>query len=99
MKFNLVAVTRRFGDIARALGEHTEGMSEREAAERAIAAVVSLSGDIGIPKYVDQLGIPRKGIPAIAKDGMTNSRQILPNPRDVTYEGLVGILNEAFSPV
>jgi alcohol dehydrogenase len=47
---------------------------------------------------VDQLGIPRKGIPAIAKDGMTNSRQILPNPRDVTYEGLVGILNEAFSP-
>ena len=99
MKFNLVAATRRFADIARALGENTEGLSERAAAERAIVAVVALSEDIGIPKYIDALGIPRKGIPAIAKDGMTNSRQILPNPRDVTYEGLVGILNEAFSPV
>jgi alcohol dehydrogenase len=95
----LVAATRRFGDIARALGEHTEGLSEIAAAERAIAAVKALSEDIGIPKFVDQLGISRKGIPAIAKDGMTNSRQILPNPRDVTYEGLIGILNEAFSPV
>jgi alcohol dehydrogenase len=99
MKFNLVAATRRFCDIARALGEHTEGLSEIAAAERAIAAVKALSEDIGIPKFVDQLGISRKGIPAIAKDGMTNSRQILPNPRDVTYEGLIGILNEAFSPV
>lgn len=99
MKFNLVASTRRFAEIARALGEHTEGLSERAAAERAIAAVVSLSADIGIPKYVDALGIPRKGIAAIAKDGMTNTRQILPNPREVTYEGLISILNEAFSPV
>jgi len=99
MKFNLVAATRRFGDIARALGEQTEGLSEIAAAERAIVAVKALSEDIGIPKYVDQLGISRKGIPAIAKDGMTNTRQILPNPRDVTYEGLIGILNEAFSPV
>lgn len=99
MKFNLVAATRRFGDIARALGESTQGLSERSAAERAIVAVQSLSDDIGIPKYIDELGISRKGISAIAKDGMTNSRQILPNPRDVTYEGLVSILNEAFAPV
>jgi alcohol dehydrogenase class IV len=97
MKFNLVAAVDRFGDIARALGENTDGLSPREAAERAISAVASLSADIGIPRYVDELGISRSGIPDIAKDGMTNSRQILPNPRAVTYEGLIGILDEAFS--
>lgn len=98
MKFNLVAATARFGEIARALGENTEGLSARAAAQRAIDAVVSLSADIGIPRYVDELGIPRDGIADIAKDGMTNSRQILPNPRDVTYEGLLAILDEAFAP-
>ena len=99
MKYNLVAATSRFADIARAMGEQVDALSERDAAERAIVAVELLSADIGIPRYVDDLGIPRSGIPDIARDGMTNSRQVLPNPREVTYEGLVGILNEAFSPV
>ncbi len=99
MKYNLVAATSRFADIARAMGEQVAALSERDAAERAIVAVERLSVDIGIPRYVDDLGIPRSGIPDIARDGMTNSRQVLPNPREVTYEGLVGILNDAFSPV
>lgn len=99
MKFNLVAATERFGHIARALGESIDGLSPRAAAELAITAVVALSADIGIPRYIDELGIARKAIPAIAKDGMTNLRQVLPNPREVTYEGMIGILNEAFSPV
>ena len=98
MKFNLVAAVERFGDIARAMGESVEGLSPRAAAERAILAVESLSQDIGIARYIDELGIPRKAIADIAKDAMTNSRQVLPNPREVTYEGLIGILNDAFLP-
>ena len=99
MKFNLVAAVDRFAHIARALGETTDGLSPRAAAERAIEAVLALSRDIGIPRYVDELGIPHSAIPDIAKDGMTNSRQILPNPREVTHEGMIGILHEAFSLV
>ena len=99
MKFNLVAAVDRFAHIARALGETTDGLSPRAAAERAIEAVLTLSRDIGIPRYVDELGIPHSAISDIAKDGMTNSRQILPNPREVTHEGMIGILHEAFSPV
>ena len=80
------------------MGESVDGLSPRAAAERAILAVESLSQDIGIPRYIDELGIPRKAIADIAKDGMTNTRQILPNPREVTYDGLVDILNDAFLP-
>ena len=96
--YNIVAAVGRFGDIARAMGESVDGLSPRAAAERAILAVESLSQDIGIPRYIDELGIPRKAIADIAKDGMTNTRQILPNPREVTYDGLVDILNDAFLP-
>ncbi len=96
MRFNLVAATQRFVDIAQALGEPIDGLSMRQAAERAITAVESLSEDIGIPRYLDDLAVPRSGIDNIARDGMTNSRQVLPNPRHVTYEGLTAILEDAF---
>ncbi|MGB6105052.1 MAG: iron-containing alcohol dehydrogenase [Pusillimonas sp.] len=96
MRFNLVAATHRFADIAKALGEPVDGLTPRGAAERAIAAVESLSQDIGIPSYLDDLDVPRSGIDDIARDGMTNSRQVLPNPRHVTYDGLIAILGGAF---
>jgi alcohol dehydrogenase len=70
----------------------------RQGAERAISAVESLSADIGIPAYLDDLSIPKSAIADLAKDGMNNVRQIRPNPRDVTYEGLLAILHGAFRP-
>jgi alcohol dehydrogenase class IV len=98
MRFNVVAAQQRYADIAHALGEPVDGLSLREAAECAVTAVESLSADIGIPRHLDELDIPRSGMDDIARDGMTNSRQILPNPRHVTYEGLIGILERAFRP-
>ncbi|HBI82466.1 MAG TPA: NAD-dependent alcohol dehydrogenase [Alcaligenaceae bacterium] len=99
MRFNMIASLERFAHIARAMGEPIDGLSLRDAAEAAVRAVESLSADIGIPRYVDELGVPREGIELMARDGMTNTRQVLPNPREVTIEGLLGILEEAFSPV
>lgn len=98
MRFNMVASMERFSHIACAMGQPIEGLNLRDAAESAVRAVESLSADIGIPRYVDELGIPRSGMAPMAKDAMTNTRQILPNPREVTLEGLMGILEQAFTP-
>ncbi|MGU3496199.1 iron-containing alcohol dehydrogenase [Xanthobacteraceae bacterium A53D] len=96
MRWNLVASVDRYRDIAIALGEQVEHLSVREGAERAISAVESLSRDIGIPVHLDELEVPRSAMDALARDGMTNFRQTRPNPRDVTYEGLMSILDSAF---
>ncbi|MFG1400034.1 iron-containing alcohol dehydrogenase [Roseixanthobacter pseudopolyaromaticivorans] len=98
MRWNLVAALPRYRDIAIALGEPVEGLPLRAAAERAIAAVESLSRDIGIPVHLDDLDVPRSAMDPLARDGMTNFRQTRPNPRDVTYEGLMDILDRAFLP-
>jgi alcohol dehydrogenase len=98
MRHNLVSSLDRYRDVAIALGEHVEHLSVRQGAERAISAVESLSADIGIPAYLDDLSIPKSAIADLAKDGMNNVRQIRPNPRDVTYEGLLAILHGAFRP-
>jgi alcohol dehydrogenase len=96
MRFNLVSAVERYRDIADAMGEIVTGHSPRRGAELAVEAVERLSADIGVPT-LRQLGIPEDAIDALAADGMTNTRQILPNPRAVTHADLVGILREAFS--
>jgi alcohol dehydrogenase len=98
MRWNLVAALPRYRDIARAMGVRVDHLSLREGAEGAVAAVEQLARDVGIPATLDDLGVPRSAIEALAKDGMTNLRQVRPNPRNVTYEGLVSILEGAFRP-
>lgn len=98
MRWNMVAAMPRFAQIAQAMGQPVAGLSPQDAALQAIVAVEHLSADIGIPRWLDDLGIPRSAIDALVDDAMTNMRQVLPNPRDVTRDGLVHILNGAFRP-
>ena len=95
MRFNSVSAQGRFRDIAQALGEVVDGVPLRRAAELAVEAVEALAADIGIPT-LRGLGIPESAAAALAADGITNSRQVLPNPRAVTEAALLGILEEAF---
>ena len=50
MEFNLPAAKEKYGDIARAMGADTTGMSIDEAAHAAVEAVRKLSLNLGIPK-------------------------------------------------
>ena len=95
MKFNLVSAVERYRNVAEAMGEIVAGVSARRGAELAVEAVERLSDDIGVPS-LRKLGIPEDAIDALAADGMTNTRQILPNPRTVTHADLTEILKDAF---
>jgi alcohol dehydrogenase len=46
----------RFVKIAQLLGENVDGLSKRDAAERALVAIRKLSTDIGIPSGLIELG-------------------------------------------
>ncbi|MGB3211128.1 MAG: iron-containing alcohol dehydrogenase [Desulforhopalus sp.] len=91
--FNLIAKMDRFVKIARLMGENVDGLSAREAADLALAAIKKLSTDIGIPAGLIELG-KRYGKDVSAGDidtmtgnaqkdacGMTNPRT--PNDDDV----------------
>ncbi|MFP8966934.1 iron-containing alcohol dehydrogenase [Pokkaliibacter sp. CJK22405] len=78
---NLMARQQRFADVARALGENTEGLSVRAAAAQAIEAIVALSRDVGIPERLSDLGVKDEDIETMVvnaqKDvcGLTNPRK------------------------
>jgi alcohol dehydrogenase len=96
MEWNAVSRLEKYAHLAAALKEPIHGQSPRRAADNAVRAVRELSADIGIPQRLRDLGLKREELEALAKDAMTNSRQIAPNPRDVTPDEVMGILRRAF---
>jgi alcohol dehydrogenase len=54
-------------NIARALGEQVAGLSERVAAEHAIAAVEQLSRDVGLPEGLAVYGVKEEDLPVLSE--------------------------------
>ncbi len=87
MEFNLQARPEKFATIAGLLGVNTAGLSTRQAAEAAVAAVRQFNGDLGIPAKLGEAGIRAKAIPSMAKTAMT-SGNVAVNPRRTTLRDM-----------
>ncbi len=96
MRYNLPVRTAAFARIAALLGEDVAGLSEPAAAERAIAAVERIRGQIGIPTRLRDLGVQREQLPLFAERAFAIKRLMGTNPRQPTQADLLGILQQAF---
>jgi len=94
MQFNCAAVPERFGAVSRALGEPVDGVSPRDAAARAAAAVRRLADDVGIPKGLSAFGLAEEQVPAVVEEAM-KSGNVAVNPRRTSTEDMAGILRSA----
>lgn len=92
MEYNLMANPAKFIDIAKAFGENTEGLSDMKAAGLAVEAVKSLLDDLGISYRLGDYDVPREAIPALAKEAIQATRLISNNPRVVTEQDVVNLL-------
>lgn len=55
-EYNMPANYKRYRDIARAMGENVDGLTDISAAERALEAAIRLSKDVGIPANFSSVG-------------------------------------------
>lgn len=96
MRFNLPSRTRETALIARLLGEDITGLSDIDAAERAISAVERLRSAIGIPQRIRDIGGTVDQLPTLASKAFAISRLMLLNGRRPTEAELLEILKSAF---
>lgn len=94
MRFNALASPAKFKDIAEALGERVDCLSEREAALKAVEAVVKLASDIGIPRSLKEVNISEEQIKKLVEETMV-SGNVRVNPRQVTEEDVERLYREA----
>lgn len=96
MRFNLPAKTPEFAQIARLLGEETDGMDENAAAERSVAAVDRICREIGIPERIRDLGATPEQLPGLAARAFGIRRLMILNGRPATEADLLRILQAAY---
>jgi alcohol dehydrogenase len=94
MKFNCPSRLERYADVARALGERVDGLSQREAAASSYAAVRRLADDIGVPAGLGALGLQEEHIGQVAAEAI-KSGNVAVNPRRTSVEDLQTLLRES----
>jgi alcohol dehydrogenase class IV len=95
MAFNRPAVADRQAMVAAAMGINTDGLSDREAAERAATAVSDLVSKLGLPERLRDVDVPEADLPYIAAE-VLDDFTVDPNPRELTQEGVLEILERAY---
>jgi len=93
-RFNLIARVDRFVDMAIAMGEDVDGLSQREAAECALDAIQMLAWDIGIPAGLKELGVKEEDLKTMAANAQKDACG-LTNPRLATLEDVIEIYASA----
>lgn len=99
-EYNLIAARRRFGRIAKFLGEHTEGLTASEASHKAIEAIRTLSKDVGIPDGLIALGkkygkeVRKEDIPVMTANAQKDACG-LTNPRMMSDAAVMAIYEAA----
>lgn len=93
-RVNMIAATERFADIADALGEITDGLSDRDAALLAIDAIETLGEDVGIPRTLGELGVKSEDIDAMVVNAQKDVC-CLTNPRRLNNAEVAAIFQSA----
>ncbi|MFQ3649842.1 MAG: iron-containing alcohol dehydrogenase [Gemmataceae bacterium] len=96
MRFNLETRPAAFARIAALLGEDISGLSESQAALRAVEAVERLQADIGIPIRLRDLGVTQEQLSLFAEKAFALKRILRVNPRPVSLADLQAILRSAW---
>ncbi|MBT3178285.1 MAG: iron-containing alcohol dehydrogenase [Desulfobacula sp.] len=95
MGFNTIACNDQMVEIAHAMGEKVEGLSNAEAAARAAFAVLQLQKSLGLPTTLSECKADPALIPVCAKWALTDT-SIPGNPRTMTREQIEGLFKKAF---
>jgi alcohol dehydrogenase len=70
MEYNLPACERKFATVAAILGEDTAGLSDKQAAARAVGAVLRLNREVGIPSSLAGTPADRTDIPTLVNQAL-----------------------------
>ncbi|WP_424348735.1 iron-containing alcohol dehydrogenase [Latilactobacillus sp. 5-91] len=94
-EFNIVACPDRFAALARAMGENTDGLSTRDAAELAIKGMRQMAADVGIPTSIKAIGAKPADFEMMAENALKDGNAFS-NPRKATKAEIVALFQKAY---
>ncbi len=96
MRFNRKVAAAQYAKVAQCFGVNTSGMSDLEAADKAIEAVINLNDSIKIPSSLADAGVKKEQLEMLAKKAFDDPCHVS-NPRPCTEQDLLKLYKEAFA--
>lgn len=94
-KYNIVAAPERFAQLAKIMGENTDGLSTRDAADLSIKAMRQMCDDVKIPRSIKAIGAKPEDFELMAENALKDGNAFS-NPRKGTKEEIVQLFQEAY---
>ena len=92
--YNARVRPEKLADVAVAMGENVHGLTDVEAAEKALSAIQRLSSDVGIPAGLTELGVKEEDFEVLATNALKDACG-LTNPKQATLEEIIAIYKAA----
>jgi alcohol dehydrogenase class IV len=86
-------IANRYRDIADVLGSESGG-SDEDVGDALADRIASLTGSLGLPRRLSEVGVPEEGIPALV-DGAMGDGCTLMNPREPTEDDFTELFRAA----
>ncbi|WP_421852656.1 L-threonine dehydrogenase [Marinomonas sp.] len=94
-RYNSQVAAPRLKDVAKALGVEVQALSDKEGADAAIQAIVTLSQSVNIPAGLKELGAKEEDFAVLASNAMKDACGFT-NPIQPTHDDVVAIFKAAF---
>ena len=95
MEFNAMTDPVKHANVARMLGENTEGLSLIEAANKSVAGIKRMIQTVELPTSLQACGVKEKDLEAIAERACWNV-SLESNPRPLNHGVFLDILKKAY---
>ncbi|UCF16238.1 MAG: iron-containing alcohol dehydrogenase [Phycisphaerales bacterium] len=95
MKYNKEVSAAQYARLAQCCQVNTFGMTDLEAADKAIDAIAGLNNRIGIPGSLREVGVPADQLSMLAREAFVDPCH-QSNPRPCTEQDLLALYQEAF---
>lgn len=95
MEYNIPAATKKYAEVAIALGCERKANDE-ETAYAGVEKIRELIKACGIPATLKEVNVPETAIPQMAIDALKIQRLLKNNPREITEQDAIAIYKAAY---
>ena len=99
MRFNLSHAEALYAELAPILDPAAADLPQPEAARRFVESLDAICRDCKVPASLAEVGVARQDLERMATDAMKQTRLLVNNPREVTYDDAFAIYAEALGEV
>ncbi|MGI9426670.1 MAG: iron-containing alcohol dehydrogenase, partial [Hyphomicrobiaceae bacterium] len=95
LEFNMPAAQDLYGEIAHMIFPELTGKSAADKAAGLVSGFKALGPQLGMDSRLTDVGVGHNNLPMLAEDAMKQTRLLVNNPREMTYEAALAIYEQA----